>query len=169
MVAGAAQKAPRYLREAGYRCPTDPKDGLMQYAFQTKLTTFEFFSSIPEVLADFTMFMGNTMGARSYWVDWFPVQERLLDGATTDPALLVDVGGGRGHDLLAFHEKYPRQGRLVLQDLAPVIESIGDLDPAIERMSYDFFAAQPVKGEFAFSNSCLNQSTRRCEHSLTLS
>ncbi|RYO90039.1 hypothetical protein DL762_002884 [Monosporascus cannonballus] len=97
-----------------------------------------------------TLFMGNTMGARTYWVDWFPVQERLLDGATADSALLVDVGGGRGHDLLAFHEKYPRQGRLVLQDLAPVIESTGDLDPAIERVSYDFFTEQPLKGPRAY-------------------
>lgn len=31
MVAGAAQKATKYLKEAGYKCPTDPKDGLMQY------------------------------------------------------------------------------------------------------------------------------------------
>ncbi|RYO87813.1 hypothetical protein DL764_008807 [Monosporascus ibericus] len=146
----AAQKAPKYLKEAGYRCPTDPKDGLMQYAFQTKLTTFEFFSSLPEVLRDFNMFMGNTMGARSYWVDWFPVRERLLEGASADSALLVDVGGGRGHDLLAFHEKYPGQGRLVLQDLAPVTESIGDLDPAIERVSYDFFTEQPLKGARAY-------------------
>ncbi|RYP63324.1 hypothetical protein DL769_006996 [Monosporascus sp. CRB-8-3] len=150
MVIGAAQKAPKYLKEAGYRCPTDPKDGLMQYTFQTKLTTFEFFSSMPEVLRDFNMFMGNTMGARSYWVDWFPVQEQLLDGATAETALLVDVGGGRGHDLLAFHEKYPRQGRLVLQDLALVTESIGDLNPAIERVSYDFFTEQPLKGARAY-------------------
>ncbi|KAI1770223.1 putative O-methyltransferase [Hypoxylon cercidicola] len=150
MVAGAAQKAPKYLREAGYRCPTDPKDGLMQYAFQTKLTSFELFSSIPEVLRDFTMFMGNTMGARSYWVDWFPVQERLLDGATTDLPLLVDVGGGRGHDLLAFHEKYALKGRLILQDLASVTDNIGDLDPAIECMPYDFFSPQPVEGARAY-------------------
>ncbi|KAK7750884.1 hypothetical protein SLS62_007147 [Diatrype stigma] len=150
MVAGAAQKAPKYLRETGYRCPTDPKDGLMQYAFQTKLTTFDFFSSIPDVLMDFNTFMGNTMGARSYWVDWFPVPERLLDGAIADSALLVDVGGGKGHDVLAFHEKYPRQGRLVLQDLAPVIEAIGTLDHAIELMPYDFFKSQPVKGARAY-------------------
>ncbi|RYP04949.1 hypothetical protein DL765_009997 [Monosporascus sp. GIB2] len=150
LLISAAQKAPKYFKEADYRCPTDPKDSLMQYAFQTKLTTFEYYSSMPEVLRDFNMFMGNTMGARSYWVDWFPVQERLLDGSTADSALLVDVGGGRGHDLLAFHEKYPRQGRLILQDLAPVIESIGDLNPAIERVSYDFSTEQPLQGARAY-------------------
>lgn len=154
MVAGAAQKAPKYLRETGWQCPTDPHDGLMQYAFQTKLSTFEFFSTMPGVFADFNMFMGNTMGARSYWVDWFPVQERLLDGAMADSALIVDVGGGRGHDLQAFHEKHPRQGRLVLQDLTPVVGKTRDPNPAIESMSYDFFTPQPVEGEVPLYPRC---------------
>lgn len=146
MIVGAAQKAPNYFREGGYRCPTDPRDGLMQYAFQTKMTTFELFKSIPRVFNDFNTFMGNTMGAREYWVDWFPVQERLLYGAKTDSALIVDVGAGRGHDMLAFNGKYPGRGRLVLQDLPSVISSLDDLNPAIEVMPYDFFTEQPVKG-----------------------
>ncbi|KAI1375689.1 putative O-methyltransferase [Hypoxylon crocopeplum] len=149
MIVGAAQKAPKYLEEAGYRCPTDPHDGFMQYAFQTKFNVFQLFSSRPRVLKDFNLFMGNTMGAREYWVDWFPVKERLLKGAaiTKESALLVDVGAGKGHDLLAFHDKYPHQeGRLILQDLAPVTDSIRDIDPAIELMTYDFFTEQPVKG-----------------------
>ncbi|KAI1764980.1 putative O-methyltransferase [Hypoxylon sp. FL1150] len=149
-IAGAALKAPKYLREKGYQCPTDPKDGLMQYAFQTKLSTFEYFNSIPEVIADFNAFMGNTMGARSFWIDWFPVKERLLDGATANSTLIVDVGGGKGHDLLAFHEKHPLHGRLVLQDLAAVTEKIKDPNPAIELMSYDFFTPQPVEGARAY-------------------
>lgn len=91
MIVGAMQKAPNYLSEAGYRCPVDPHDGFMQYAFQTKLTTFELFNSIPRVLKDFNMFMGNTMGARKYWVDWFPIEERLLSGANDSSALVVDV------------------------------------------------------------------------------
>lgn len=152
MIVGAAHKAPNYLRESGYRCPTDPRDGFMQYAFQTKLTTFELFSSIPRIFKDFNTFMGSTMGARGYWVDWYPIQERLLDGAdlaVKGSALIVDVGGGKGHDLAAFHGKYSGQGRLVLQDLAPVVESLSDLVPDIEVMTYDFFTKQPVKGIFA--------------------
>ncbi|KAI1486916.1 sterigmatocystin 8-O-methyltransferase [Biscogniauxia mediterranea] len=153
MVVGAAHKAPNYLREAGYRCPTDAHDGLMQYAFQTKLTTFELFISRPRVLKDFNTFMGNTMGARKYWVDWFPVNERLLDNVAiaADSPLLVDVGAGKGHDLLAFRSKYPHiEGRLILQDLAPVISSIQVVDPAIELMIYDFFTEQPVTDARAY-------------------
>ncbi len=148
MIVGAAQKAPKYLKEYGHRCPTDPRDGLMQFAFGTKMTTFELFSSMPQVLADFNLFMGNTMGARSYWVDWFPVQEQLLNGVDPSAALLVDVGAGKGHDLIAFHEKYTGKGKLVLQDLDAVTGSLDGVDSAIEVMTYDFFTEQPVKGMF---------------------
>lgn len=95
---GAASQAPKYLSEAGNRCPTDSHDGLMQYAFQAKLNTFDFFATRPKVFQDYDMFMGNTMGAQNYWVDWFPVEDRVVDGATADRALLVDVGGGKGHE-----------------------------------------------------------------------
>lgn len=111
------------------------------------MTTFEFMSSIPRILKDLNTFMGNTMGARKSWIDWFPAQERLLDGAKEAMPLLVDVGGGKGHDVLDFHSKYPQEGRrLVLQDLASVTDDLVDLGPAVERMTYDFFTDQPVKG-----------------------
>lgn len=117
----------------------------MQYAFQTKLSTFDFFATLPTVFRDFNTFMGNTMGARGYWVDWFPVEERLLnEDYDHNTSLLVDVGAGKGHDLVAFHNKYPGLGRLVLQDLPNIIESISQVDPAIELMEYDFFTEQPV-------------------------
>ncbi|KAI7775575.1 hypothetical protein LA080_006586 [Diaporthe eres] len=121
---------------------------VMQYAFQTKLTTFQYMASVPPVLKDFNTFMGNTMGARKYWTDWFPIQERLLDGSNETLHLLVDVGGGKGHDVLDFQAKYPQKGRrLVLQDLSHVTRDLGDLGPAIERMTYDFFTEQPVQGK----------------------
>lgn len=146
MMIGAMRKAPKYFQEFGYRCPTDPHDGLMQYAFQTKLSTFDFFATLPAVFRDFNTFMGNTMGARGYWVDWFPVEDRLLtEDYDCNTALLVDVGAGKGHDLVAFHNKYPGLGRIVLQDLPNIIEGISQVDPAIELMEYDFFTEQPVK------------------------
>ena len=87
------------------------------------------------------------MGARSYWVDWYPVQERLLqEFDSSDSALLVDVGAGKGHDLMAFHGKYSGQGRLILQDLCAVTDNLEGFDPAVEVMTYDFFSTQPVQG-----------------------
>jgi hypothetical protein len=142
------QKAPEVLLHHGYSCPIDPRDGLVQHAFQTQDTTFERITSSPSLLKDFNTFMGNTMGARSYWVDWYPVQAQILEGADPEKPLIVDVGAGKGHDLLAFHGKFPATGKLVLQDLQPVIETLDDLDPVIEKVAYDFFTEQAVKGTF---------------------
>jgi hypothetical protein len=144
-----AQKGPKYLREVGYRCPTDPNDGFVQYAFQTKLSTFELISSMPDMFRDFNAFMGRTVGARKKWLEWYDVSERLIQGARQDVPLFVDIGGGKGHDTIRFQEEYPNSGQLVLQDLAPVIASIQGLPAGIEAMPYDFFTPQPVKGKGA--------------------
>lgn len=142
------QTAPEFLLHHGYSCPVNPRDGLVQHAFQTNDTTFERITYSPSLLKDFNTFMGNTMGARNYWVDWYPVQAQILDGADPRKPLLVDVGAGKGHDLLAFHSKFPKAGKLVLQDLQPVIETLDDLDPVVEKIAYDFFTEQPVQGTF---------------------
>ncbi|KAI0389268.1 S-adenosyl-L-methionine-dependent methyltransferase [Xylariaceae sp. FL0594] len=159
MIVGAATHAPRFFREAGHRCPTDPRDGLMQYAFGTKLGTFDLFRSKPDMFRDFNTFMGKTMGARVYWVDWYPVPSRLLSPPYTPSSttpLIVDVGGGKGHDIHAFYAKHPGQGRLILQDLPSVTASLTnnnntlDSSSAIEIMPYDFFTPQPVTGARAY-------------------
>ncbi|KAI0430917.1 sterigmatocystin 8-O-methyltransferase [Xylaria sp. FL1042] len=150
MVTGAAVKAPKYLRETGYRCPTDPSDGFMQYAFQTKLSSFELFHSIPWVMENFNKFMGSSMGARQIWTDWYPMQEQLIDGLDPKTPLLVDIGGGWGHDILAFHHKYPSKGKLILQDSPDIVKNKREFPDGVEAMSYDFFTEQPVKGARAY-------------------
>ncbi|RAL11829.1 putative O-methyltransferase [Aspergillus homomorphus CBS 101889] len=155
LIVPAMQSAPAYFQKRGYTCPFDPTDGLMQYAFRSKQTTFERIAADAALLRDFNTFMGNTMGARKYWVDWYPVQERILDGFVEEgskgKALLVDVGAGKGHDLLAFREKFPQVGgRLVLEDLPAVVDGLrgleGGVNAGIEMVPYDFFTEQPVVG-----------------------
>ncbi|CBF82267.1 hypothetical protein AN9233.2 [Aspergillus nidulans FGSC A4] len=153
MVVPALQSAPGYFQHHGYSCPTDAKDGLVQHALQTKKTSFEYIMSDPHLLKDFNLFMGNGMGARKSWLDWYPVQSNILDGADADPdkALIVDVGGGKGHDLIAFHKRYPNAGRLVLEDLPAAFDDLGQYSMVIEKVPHDFLAeAQPVKGAKAY-------------------
>ena len=86
------------------------------------------------------------------WFDFYPIQERLLQKPTESSVpFLVDIGGGLGHDISAFAAKFPDlQGRLVLEDLPHVIEAIdkeeNKPDAKIERVKYDFFTPQPLKG-----------------------
>lgn len=67
--------------------------------------------------------------------------------------LLVDVGGGRGHDLESFaarHASHP--GKLVLQDREPVIASLViSKDTPFEAEAHDFFTPQPVHAARAYS------------------
>ncbi|KAF4980247.1 hypothetical protein FZEAL_3706 [Fusarium zealandicum] len=61
--------------------------------------------------------------------------------------LLVDIGGSFGHDISEFQRKFSDSpGRLILQDLPVVIDQVTKLDDRIERMKYDFYTEQPIKG-----------------------
>ncbi|GAB1217109.1 hypothetical protein ATERTT37_006332 [Aspergillus terreus] len=71
--------------------------------------------------------------------------ERLLEGLEDGP-FLVDVGGGHGHELLGFRQRFPDvPGQLVLEDLPEVIDGLESLDPEIKRVKHDFFQPQPVR------------------------
>jgi hypothetical protein len=84
------------------------------------------------------------------WFDFFPTLSRFGNTDANNP-LLVDIGGGLGHDIAAFHSRFPSlPGKLILQDLPIVVDDIKDLDPAIQRMTYNFFTPQPVKGARAY-------------------
>lgn len=83
----------------------------------------------------------------SHWADWFPVQEQIIDGWSADRPLLVDIGGGRGHDIEGFKQRFPiGAGKLVLEDLSSVVEDIQELDSGIQRIKHSFFEPQPIKG-----------------------
>ena len=80
--------------------------------------------------------------------DFYPVFERLQQDQRGDQdVLLVDIGGGMGHDLEEFRTKHPNiPGRLVLQERPEVIAQITQNNPKIEIKAYDFFTPQPIKG-----------------------
>jgi len=143
-----------FFREIGYRQPEDARKGIFQYAFNTDKEAFELWHTMPDVMDNFNTAMSGIRGSRPSWVEWWPVEERIFgDGAIVDDdaVLLVDVAGGRGHDIQAFKKAFPnKKGRLVLEDLPAVIDDISELDEGIERVKYDFFTPQPIKGELKY-------------------
>ena len=63
------------------------------------------------------------------------------------PPLLVDVGGNTGYDVASFRTKNPHiKGRCVLQDLPETLATSPASPESGERIAYDFFTAQPIKG-----------------------
>jgi hypothetical protein len=84
------------------------------------------------------------------WFQYFPVSSKLHVTSPTD-ALLVDIGGGVGHDLIAFKNANPTlPGTLIVQDIPVVVDSIKDLPLGIQAIKHDFFNPQPVKGAKAY-------------------
>ncbi|KAJ9137573.1 putative O-methyltransferase [Pleurostoma richardsiae] len=155
-VTPAIYKLPEYLARTGYRNPVNAIDGPFQYAFKTDKHWFAWANENEPVLTQFNNHMGCYHQGRPSWMDpdFYPVQERLIQGAKSgsDTVFLVDVGGSLGHDIEEFHRKHPSPpGRLVLQDLPSVIEQARQtLDPAIEPVPHDFFNEQPIQGARAY-------------------
>lgn len=107
------------------------------------------------------MGLSRTRGGR-HWSESLPVESKLRippggsADTDTDTPLLVDVGGGIGHDLLAFRNLHPSStlpGKLIVQDIPAVIDSVDTTAlqaSNIQAMKHDFLAAQPVRGARAY-------------------
>ena len=84
------------------------------------------------------------------WFDIFPVTEKFTLSDPSAP-LLVDVGGGVGHNLVAFKQRHPNVlGKLIVQDIPVVVKNAKDLPTGVEAVVHDFFMPQPVKGAKAY-------------------
>ncbi|KAE8312014.1 O-methyltransferase-domain-containing protein [Aspergillus transmontanensis] len=145
--------APEYFRQNNNQFPTSAEDTPFQLAKNTPLSYFAWLGENPSLAKDFQQWMTLKQQATPNWVDWFDVQGNLLHGFRnqSDDVLLVDVGGGEGHYLHAFNDKYPdAPGRRILQDLPQVISTINKTPKDTELMVHDFFTVQPVKGARAY-------------------
>ena len=92
-------------------------------------------------------------GLKEAWHEIYPIGPQIetlsRSEDRTNKALIVDVGGSRGQDLMSLAESYPKvrlAGRLIVQDLPSTIEDLPPLSHGVEAMSYDFFTPQPVHG-----------------------
>lgn len=65
-------------------------------------------------------------------------------------AMMVDVGGGSGHQLISLRNAQPQlKGKMVVQDVGMMLASV-DKSAAeaagVEAMEHDFYESQPVRG-----------------------
>jgi hypothetical protein len=144
-------KLPEYFRSTGYQNPDDATDGPFQFSYRTSKHWFSWATEHPDISQQFNNHMSAYHQGRPSWMDYdfYPVDDCLINGLKPDPdaVLLVDVGGGLGHDLQEFQRKYPTApGRLILQDKPDVVDQIFSTMGRIEVMAHDFFCEQPIKG-----------------------
>ena len=144
----AWQAIPAFLRSTNFQNPTDPLNTPLQHAFKTKKHFFEILVE-ENMMSNFQTFMSDYRADRADLLDIYPAEEALLKGleSDNDAVLFVDVGGGRGHEIQKFRERFPRQkGRMVLQDLPSVVAETR-ASSTMEVMAYDFFTPQPIQGK----------------------
>lgn len=144
-------RMPFYLEETKFR-HVDGFPGPFQHV-KGKIAFFQWLIDNPEMMSHFNNFMSESRLNRPDWFTRLSIEEMFLDGASTDPeaVLLIDIAGGEGHDIQAFHKAFPNApGKLVLEELPPVLENIQtqgkDVSPEIVRQPIDFFEPQPIKG-----------------------
>lgn len=142
---------PNFFKANGYKNPTGASQTAFQFANNTKATYFEWMQQRPALADNFNTVMQGVRSARVNWLDWFPVQAEVLNEAKDDPraVTMVDVGGGKGHDLLAFRARFPNApGRFILEDQQHVLDTVNEVMGNTEGRTYDFFTPQPVIGRF---------------------
>ena len=140
----------KYFLRSGYKCPTDGSNCGFQFAFGTHRSYFEWIHDSRELSDAFNAAMKGIQAERSFWLDWFPADTELVRGFSGEAGkvFLVDVGGGRGHDLERLLKMFPQlQGYLVLQDLPVVVSNLPELSEGITAVAHDFFTLQPVQGQ----------------------
>ncbi|KAK4496984.1 hypothetical protein PRZ48_011433 [Zasmidium cellare] len=149
------QCLPDYIRDHEYKCPTSGHDTAFQPAFNTSEDLFTYLGSHPR---DLSAAIGQMAAQRADQASWiqsdavFPTEVfELSEKDIADArALMVDVGGGSGHQSIALRMAHPEiSGPIILQDLPHTIglvdkERMGEL--GIQCMAHDFNTPQPVRG-----------------------
>ncbi|KAJ0120808.1 O-methyltransferase [Diaporthe amygdali] len=148
---------PQFLRDNGYKNPTNPDHLAWHAGHKTELNAFPWLLSHPRQMEVFMQAMATLRDGMPNWFDIVDFREEVLHGHDTEPAipLFVDVGGAMGQQCIFFKKAYPDlEGRVIVQDQAQVVSQI-EATPlpgfeGIEAIAHDFFKPQPIKGARAY-------------------
>lgn len=146
---------PEYFSRMAKKDPASVP-GPFQIGMQSPLDFFPWLGANPTEASYFNHFMQAYRAGNQMWFEsgFYSVEDRLVKGfdSSVSDTFLVDVGGGKGHDLAAFAEaSQSLPGHLILQDqpsvLAEVPTSFGKLFTA---QAHDFFTPQPIRSARAY-------------------
>ena len=144
-IAPPAQALPAFLKRTNYRNPNDYANGPFQAAFNTKLPAFAYAGSQPENMANFNQWMAVAHPSNVSFLKAVDLQ-KYVGGASAEEVAFCDVGGGVGVVCAVVRQGLPDlKGRIVLQEQDIVIPHALPT-PGVEKMVYDFWTEQPVKG-----------------------
>ncbi|KAK1700490.1 S-adenosyl-L-methionine-dependent methyltransferase [Colletotrichum godetiae] len=150
---GAFGTLPDYLAETAYKDPSDATNTILRKSTGHSGDLWSYLSENPKIGEMFNIVQKASTNKEPPWMDMYP-HRNLVDGSDPSLPLLVDIGGGIGHDLLRFYKAYPNEGsRLYLEDLQSVISDAEEkalLPDTVKKVEYSFFEPQPVKHARAY-------------------
>jgi hypothetical protein len=141
---------PESLKLTSYRAPTDPTKTAWNLATGSPNPFFQWLQENPKTMGDFAMVMERYASSQLDWTSLYPA-ETLLEGSDAE-AIVVDVGGSRGHDLLKFVDKFGIPAKSChLLDRPEVIEvAKGVVLDRVTLHGLDFFKDEiPIKGKLS--------------------
>jgi len=147
----AIQASPAFFADTKYQDISDTRNTPFQKAFKTDLAAFEWISQQPKLFTAMQQVM--TMMQGSEWlVDFKALNDAASSSAPknlseeSERIFFVDVGGGRGHQLVQLKDKHPHlKGRLILQDLPEAVEKLPPID-GVKSVAHNFFDKQGIQG-----------------------
>ncbi|KAF6841062.1 o-methyltransferase [Colletotrichum musicola] len=136
---------PSFLASTNYANPQDPRRTAFQHAHAWEGDLWSYYRAHPEKQDEFNKVQESIALQQPSWTEIYPAGE-LVKGCDESGPLLVDVGGGTGHDVRRFCEVVPElRERVWLEDVQEVV-GIADVPGDVGRVGYDFFTPQPIQG-----------------------
>ncbi|GAB7332231.1 hypothetical protein MBLNU13_g04084t1 [Cladosporium sp. NU13] len=132
---------PSYFTANGFHEPSSQETG--PYAEIFDCTYWQRVNQSPKLKDDFDTYMAAHKKGGSSIVDLLPISSLMEGYDKSSSVLLVDIGGGLGHQSRELRSRYPYlEGEIIVQDLSvpKELELAG-----IRGMEYDFFTPQPIK------------------------
>ncbi|KAF2752864.1 S-adenosyl-L-methionine-dependent methyltransferase [Pseudovirgaria hyperparasitica] len=142
-VGPAANALPDYLKKSGYKDVDNVFNTPLQVAHKTDQPAFIWMQADAERFQYFDKFMSVTHKGLPSWLDVYPYQEKVASVGPTQP-LFVDIGGGIGHQSVAFREKVPDvPNTVILQDVEGTLAH-AIKHPGVQITAHDFWQPQPA-------------------------
>ena len=122
------------------------------HAYNTDKGLYDSLRQHPSYPEQFSFLMQGYQQGQPSLADptFYPVRSALVQGFKylNEGVMIVDLGGSAGHDLQKLLAAYPDiPGRIVLQDLPHVLQDSLEGHGRVEKVSYNFFDKQPLKGQ----------------------
>ncbi|KAF2999571.1 hypothetical protein E8E14_003746 [Neopestalotiopsis sp. 37M] len=148
---------PQFLEKIGYTSPSDPSFCAWNIGWETDDPPWVWLQTRPELAKYVSDWMAVQREGLPSFLDAVDFENKFGKSTNDSTPLIVDMGGGLGHQCVLFRQKYPNLlGRVILQDQPHVIDQVrstplpGFGESAIEAQIHDLMMPQPIKGARAY-------------------